>query len=293
MKIHLIDGTYELFRQHFGVPSRQDGDGVEIGATLGVLRTLTSLLRQQDVTHVGVAFDHVIESFRNDLFDGYKTGEGIEAELRNQFELAEAAAHALGVVVWPMVEFEADDALAAAAARFADAAGVDQVVIGTPDKDLAQCVRGERVVLLDRRRDNHIIDEAGVLAKWGVAPASIPDWLALVGDTADGIPGLPKWGAKGSSTVLARWGHIDAIPEDPEAWDVKVRGAKGLAAVLNERRDDALLYRQLATLRTDVPLDENLDGMAWRGARRAPLAELCARVGDPGLVERVPRFRDD
>ena len=213
MRIHLVDGTYELFRSHFGAPPRQDSGGREVGATIGLLRSLWLLLSTPGVTHVACAFDHVIESFRNDLYAGYKTSAGVAPDLLAQFELAEHAARALGVVVWPMVEFEADDALAAAAARFRDAPGVDQVVLCSPDKDLAQAVVGDRVVAWDRRRDV-VLDEAGVTGKFGVPPASIPDWLALVGDAADGFPGIPGWGAKSAATVLARFGHLGAIPDD-------------------------------------------------------------------------------
>ena len=219
MKVHLVDGTYELFRAYYGAPKASAPDGREIGATRGLLRSLHGLCNERDVTHVACAFDHVIESFRNDLFAGYKTGEGIEADLMAQFPLAERACAALGVVTWPMIEFETDDALATAAARFAAAPGVEQVVICSPDKDFAQCVRGQRVVLWDRLRSK-IYDDAGVREKWGIAPASMPDWLALVGDTADGIPGIPRWGAKSAATVLAHYGRIEAIPDDDAAWEI-------------------------------------------------------------------------
>jgi 5'-3' exonuclease len=291
VKLHLVDGTFELFRAHYGAPPASGRDGQPVGAVRGLLRSLLALLREDGVTHVGVAFDHVIESFRNRLFDGYKTGEGIEPELLAQFEPAERACAALGVVVWPMVEFEADDALATAAARWADAPGIEQVVLCSPDKDLAQCVRGARVVTLDRVRRT-LRDEAGVCAKFGVPPASIPDWLALRGDDADGIPGVRGFGEKTAAALLARWGHIDAIPDDEEAWDVKVRGAKALAANLRAARDDARLYRTLATLRTDVPLAETLDDLAWRGARRAALAAVCAELADDSLEARIDRWRE-
>ena len=213
MKIHIVDGTYELYRAHFGAPKAQAG-GREVGATRGILRSLLSLVREDGVSHVAIAFDHVIESFRNGLFEGYKTGEGVPEELMGQFGLAERAAHALGIVTWSMVEFEADDALATAAARWADADGVEQVLICTPDKDLAQCVTGTRVVRFDRMR-RLLLDEAGVVAKFGIPPASIPDWLGLVGDSADGIPGIPRWGEKAATTLLARFGRIEDIPDDP------------------------------------------------------------------------------
>ncbi|HEY0838779.1 MAG TPA: 5'-3' exonuclease H3TH domain-containing protein, partial [Vulgatibacter sp.] len=223
MKVHILDGTYELFRAHFGAPPARAPDGMEVGATRGLLRSLAMLVKQPGVTHVAVAFDHVIESFRNELFDGYKSSAGVPEELLAQFPLAEEASRALGLVTWPMVELEADDAIATAAARFGEDPRVEQVILGSPDKDLAQCVRGDRIVLWDRRREV-TLDEAAVAEKFGVPPASIPDWIALVGDTADGIPGLPQWGAKTSAAVLARWHRLEAIPADPAAWDVKVRG---------------------------------------------------------------------
>jgi 5'-3' exonuclease len=290
MKIHLVDGTYELFRAYYGAPASSAPDGREVGATRGLMRSLLALVRDPEVTHVAVAFDHVIESFRNQLFDGYKTGEGIEPELRSQFDLAEEATRALGMVCWAMVEFEADDALAAGAARYAADDRVDQVVICSPDKDLSQCVR-PGVVTWDRMRDT-VRDTAAVVDKFGVEPASIPDYLALVGDSADGIPGLPKWGAKSTSTVLARYRHIEAIPDDETSWDVKVRGAAGLAAVLRDHRGDAELFRTLATLRDDVPLAESVDDLAWRGAARELLEPLCASLGDDDLVGRISRWRD-
>jgi 5'-3' exonuclease len=266
VKVHLVDGTYELFRAHFGAPPAQDDAGRPAGAVRGLVASLRSLLREPGVTHVAVAFDHVIESFRNDLFTGYKTGEGIEPELLAQFQPAEDAVAALGVVVWSMVEFEADDALATAAQRFRDDPAVEQVVICSPDKDLAQCVVGSRVVCHDRQR-RAFRDEAGVVARFGVRPASIPDWLALVGDTADGIPGIPGWGEKSAAAVLARYEQIDAIPDDPRQWQLELRGRERLAASLAQRRGDAALYRRLATLRTDVPLKETLSDLAWRGTR--------------------------
>ncbi len=232
----------------------------------------------------------MVESFRNDLFDGYKTGEGIEASLLAQFPLAERAATALGLTVWPMVEFEADDALATAAARWAKAKSVEQVVLCSPDKDLAQCVVGDRVVLHDRMRQR-VIDEDGVREKWGIAPASMPDYLALVGDAADGIPGVPRWGAKSTATVLAAYGSLEAIPDDESGWSVKVRGAKALAENLRAHRDEAALYKTLATLRSDVPLAEKVGDLAWRGARRELLQPLCTEIGAERLMERIPRWR--
>ncbi len=291
MNVHLLDGTYELFRAHYGAPPATAPDGSEVGATRGLLRSLLSLVRNEGATHVAVAFDHVVESFRNDLFDGYKTGEGIEPALLAQFVAAEEAARALGFVVWPMVEFEADDALATAAARFREDRRVERILVCTPDKDLAQSVVGKRVVCRDRRR-RKTIDESGVVEKFGVGPASIPDWLALVGDDADGIPGIPRWGARSSATVLAEYGNLERIPDDPSEWRVKVRGAAALAENLTARRDDAVLYRTLATLRTDVPLTESVDDLEWNGARRNDLQRLADVVGDSEIVERVPRWRD-
>lgn len=292
IRVHLVDGTFELFRSYYGAPKATAPNGAEVGATRGLMRSMLSLLREDGVTHVGIAFDHVIESFRNALFEGYKTSEGIAPDLWEQFSLAERAAHALGLVVWSMVEFEADDALATAAARADAEPWVEQVVICSPDKDLAQCVRGTRVVCLDRMR-RRVRDEAGVREKFGVGPASIPDWLALVGDDADGIPGLPRWGAKSSSTVLARYEHLEMIPDDASQWSVAVPGAAALAASLHEHREAALLYRQLATLRADVPLLEDIEGLRWTGARRAELVSLCAELADEGLLERVHRWSDE
>jgi 5'-3' exonuclease len=287
--VHLVDGTFELFRAWFGAPRAVTSDGREVGATRGLLRTLLGLVTKGNATHVAVAFDRVIESFRNDLFEGYKTGAGLEAELVRQFPLAEQAARSLGLVVWPMVRYEADDALATGAARYADHA--DRVVLCSPDKDLAQCVRADRVVLEDRMR-NTTLDERGVVEKFGVEPASIPDWLALVGDTADRIPGIPKWGAKSAATVLSRWKRIDAIPQDPAQWEVTVRGAQSLADTLNPRRGEAQLFRTLATLCTDVPLPHTLADLEWKGADRDALAALCRTLEFDRFVERIPRFRD-
>ncbi|HET7012109.1 MAG TPA: 5'-3' exonuclease H3TH domain-containing protein [Anaerolineales bacterium] len=288
MKVHLIDGTYELFRNYYGAPPRRTPDGREVGATLGLVRSLLSMLNRPDVTHVGCAFDHVIESFRNDLYAGYKTSEGVEPDLLSQFPLAEEAVSALGVVVWPMIEFEADDAMAAAAARLRAQAPVEQVVLCSPDKDLAQMVSGRRVVAWDRRRDL-ILDEDGVRAKFGVSPPSIPDWLALVGDAADGYPGLPGWGAKSASAVLGRFGHLESIPEDRSQWGIAPGRAARLAQSLAEHHDEALLYRRLATLREDVPLKENLGDLQWRGPEPG-LVRLCREWGDEELAERVSRM---
>ena len=290
MKIHLVDGTYELFRSHFGAPPRTSPGGHAVGATVGLLRSLLMLLSTPGVTHVACAFDHVIESFRNDLFAGYKTSAGVAAELLDQFPLAERAVAALGMVVWPMVEFEADDALATAAARFKDAAGVDQVVICSPDKDLAQAVLGACVVCWDRRRDI-VLDDAGVHAKFGVRPHSIPDWLALVGDAADGLPGVPGWGAKSAGAVLSRFDHLEAIPEDPGRLGLPLGRAARLAESLASRREEAFLYRRLATLRDDVPLADDVAGLEWRGPT-AEFDEVCRELGDEGLAQRAARRRE-
>jgi 5'-3' exonuclease len=289
MNVHLVDGTYELFRAFYAVPSAKNAAGLEVGAVRGLARSMLALLREPGVSHVAIAFDHVIESFRNQLFDGYKTGEGIDPELWGQFELAERVCAALGIVVWPMVEFEADDALATAASRFAQAPEIEQVFIASPDKDLAQCVVGTRVVCLDRMRKKQL-DEDGVIAKFGITPAQIPDYLALVGDSADGIPGVPRWGAKSAAAVLREYGSIEASPDAAASWRVSVRGAAALAESLTERRTDALLYKRLATLRVDVPLAENLADLRYQGAPRAALEALAAELSDPALVERVPQF---
>jgi 5'-3' exonuclease len=288
MNIHLIDGTYELFRGFYGPPPKTAPDGREVGATVGLLRSLMELLRNPAVTHIACAFDHIVESFRNDLFAGYKTGEGIDPKLRAQFDLAEEAVAALGIVVWPMVEFEADDAIATAAERWRDDPAVEQIVVCSPDKDLAQLVSGSRVVCWDRRRDI-VYDEAAVMAKYGVPPASIPDWLALVGDAADGIPGLPGWGAKSAASVLAQFGRIEAIPDDVAQWPLPAGRARRLAEALAAQREDALLYRRLATLRRDVPLAEILDDLAWRGAR-PEFRQLSAELGVDDLPGRVDRW---
>ena len=265
MEIHLVDGTYELFRHYFAVPSARDRDGREVGAARGVLRSVLGMVHG-GATHVAVATDHIIESFRNDLWPGYKTGEGIEPDLRSQFELLEEVLAAAGVTVWPMVEFEADDALAAGAALAARDERVERVIICTPDKDLAQSVSGTRVVQLNRRT-RVTLDEAGVFGKFGVPPASIPDYLALVGDAADGYPGLPGWGAKSSAAVLAKFGHLECIPADWRDWSVNASNCGSLAATLNEQRDRALLFRTLATLRTDIPLFEDVDELQWHGPK--------------------------
>lgn len=286
MKVHLVDGTYELFRNWFAVPEARSETGKEVGATRGFMRSMVAMLHQPDVTHVGCAFDHTVESFRNDLFDGYKTGEGLEPDLLDQFEWVERASRALGLVTWPMVEFEADDALAAAAAKFRRSKKVDQVVICTPDKDLAQCVVAQRVVLLDRRRES-TLDAEGVFDKFGVTPDSIPDYLALVGDTADGIPGIPRWGAKSAAVVLARYRHLEEIPPAAEDWEVEVRGASTLAENLQELREEAWLYRELATLRTDAPVPETLGQLEWTGPDWSLLEPLCSELRETSVPDRL------
>lgn len=288
MKIHLVDGTYELFRSFYGAPSKQAPDGREVGATIGLLNSLLLLLTKSGATHVACAFDHVIESFRNELYPGYKTGEGIDPNLLSQFRLAERAVAALGLVVWPMVEFEADDALASATHRFQRRRSVEQVVLCSPDKDLAQLVTGARVVSWDRRREI-VYDETAVIEKYGVPPASIPDWLGLVGDSADGYPGIPTWGAKSASALLSKFKHLEAIPHDHRKWGLSAGRALRLAENLRSQWEDALLFRRLATLRTDVPLEENLKDLEWRGARKR-LRKLCKELGTSRLLDRVPRW---
>ncbi|MEZ5316786.1 MAG: 5'-3' exonuclease H3TH domain-containing protein [Vicinamibacterales bacterium] len=284
MNVHLVDGTYELFRYYYAAPSATSRDGLEVGAVRGVLGSILSMLGE-GATHVAVATDHVIESFRNDLWHGYKTGEGIEPALFAQFHPLEDALTAMGVTVLPMVEFEADDGLAAGAAVAAADRRVERVFICTPDKDLAQAVAGTRVVQFDRRAGT-VRDEAGVVEKFGVPPASIPDYLALMGDSADGYPGLPGWGAKSASAVLATYGHIEGIPAKAADWDVPVRGAAKLAATLDEYRDVALLFRQLATLRADAPAFASVDEIRWAGPR-PEFEALAERFGSPSLFRRA------
>jgi 5'-3' exonuclease len=292
MDVHLVDGTYELFRHFFGQPPRAADDGEEIGAARGVVQTVVGML-SDGATHVGVATDHVIESFRNELWPGYKTGSGIAPELRSQFDVLERALGALGVVVWPMVELEADDALASAASVAAMDPAVERVIICTPDKDLAQCVVGERVVQLDRRSGT-ISDEAAIWAKFGVAPASIADWLALVGDSADGFPGLAGWGRRSASVVLAHYGSFDDVPDRVSDWDPDVRrdvrGAAKLASRLADEREQAELFRDLATLRVDPALLSSVSSLRWRGPT-TEFGEVCRHFRDPGLAERAEALR--
>ena len=292
MKLYLIDGTYELFRAYYGAPPRTSPGGQPIGAVTGLLQTLLLLLREQRPSHIACAFDHVVESFRNDLFEGYKTGEGVPEDLAAQFDLAEDVSRSLGIVTWPMIEFEADDAIATATTRWKQAPEVGQVVICSVDKDLMNLVDGAHVVVWDRRRDITYTEE-DVVERFGVHPASIPDYLALVGDSADGIPGVPRWGAKGTATVLSEYGHLEAIPETHEDWSVSVRGARTLATNLAERRTDAELYRNLATLREDVPLTEELDDLRWRGVPRDRFVTLCDTLGLDRLKDAPDRWRQE
>jgi 5'-3' exonuclease len=283
VQVYLFDGTYELFRAWFGAPQAKV-DGREVGAVRVIVRSLATLLRTGAITHAGVAYDHLIESFRNDLFPGYKTGEGLAPDLVAQFPLAERAAAALGLRVWPMIDFEADDAIATAAARAVNEPAVSRVVIVAVDKDMCQCVIGQRVVCWDRWKDV-TLDEAAVIAKHGVPPASIPDLLALVGDTADGIPGLAGWGKTSAAKVLTRWRHVDDIPADPARWEVSVRGADRLASSLAAGRTDVALYRTLATLRTDCPIECDLEALRWRGPDRPALDALLDELGlQPGSI---------
>ena len=285
MEIHLVDGTYELFRHYFAVPSHKTSEGIEVAATRGVLGTLVRLL-ENGATHIGVATDHVVESFRNDLFDGYKTGEGTPPEIMSQFPLVEALIEAAGFITFPMIEFEADDALASAARIAKEDPSVNRILICSPDKDLAQCVTDDgRVVQFDRRQEV-IYDAAGVRAKFGVSPSSIPDFLALVGDSADGIPGLPGWGAKSSSLLLACYGTIEEIPLDPNKWDVPVRGAEKLAETLSQNFKEAQLYKDLTILRDNVPVMSNVSELEWVTPKEH-FTELCERLDASKLAERL------
>ena len=290
MKVHLVDGTYELYRAFYGAPPKRGNDGAEVGAVRGLLRSMLVLLAEADVTHIGIAFDHVIESFRNRLYAGYKTGEGIDPALYSQFGLAEEAMRALGIVTWPMIEFEADDAIATAAKRFAASSAVEQVVICSPDKDLTQCVSGDRIVCRDRMRGT-MLTQIGVTEKFGVPPASIPDWLALVGDSADGFPGIARWGAKSAAAVLSVYEQLEAIPNDPDSWTANVRGARVLAENLGAGRADAYLFRTLATLRFDAPLHESLDDLEWKGPDERALTALAQRLGDSQLLDQARKLK--
>jgi 5'-3' exonuclease len=283
MDVHLIDGTYELFRHFFAVPSVVDSGGQEVGAVRGVLSSIVSMI-ERGATHIGVATDHVVESFRNDLYPGYKTSEGVDPRLLSQFSILEEALESMGVVVWPMVYYEADDAMASAAARAALDERVGRVFICTPDKDLGQCVVGTRVVQLDRMRDS-VRDEAGVVAKFGVKPESIPDFLAVVGDSADGFPGLPGWGEKAAASTLSQYTHLEDIPKDWKKWHPSIRRAKSLCEVLRSGWNDALLFRTLATLRRDVSISETVDDLCWECARPG-FEKFCQRLQSSDLLRR-------
>jgi 5'-3' exonuclease len=284
MDVYLVDGTYELFRYFYAVPAARDADGREVGAVRGVLGSVLSMI-EGGVTHIGVATDHVVESFRNDLYPGYKTSEGVDPNLMSQFPILEDSLREMGVVVWPMVEFEADDAMASAAAKAAKDEGVGKVFICTPDKDLAQCVVGERVVQMDRRREI-VRDEAGVVEKFGVKPESIPDYLGLVGDSADGFPGVKGWGAKAASSVLSRHLHLEEIPRDWRQWDSTISRARALSESLFAAWDDALLFRTLATLRLDAPVFDGVNDLRWH-APRPGFEEMCRRMKSPALFARA------
>jgi len=284
--VHLVDGTYELFRHYYALPSARDENGQEVAAVRGVLSSVLGMIRN-GATHIAVATDHVVESFRNELWAGYKTSEGVEPDLLAQFPILESVLSAAGIVVWPMVEFEADDALAAAAAVADRDARVERVIICTPDKDLAQCVKGTRIVQLNRRT-RVTVDERGVVKKFGVSPQSIPDYLALVGDSADGYPGLRGWGAKSSAAVLGKYGHLESIPADWREWHVNATNASALAHTLSHERDRALLFRTLATLRTDLPLFENVDQLRWNGPIPT-FDEIAARL-DAARTEKRRRL---
>jgi 5'-3' exonuclease len=288
VKVHLVDGTYELFRYYYALPPHVNGEGMEVSATRGVVGTCLSLL-EDGATHVGVATDHVIESFRNDLWPTYKDGSGVDPLLKAQFPLVEEALEGAGFAVWAMVECEADDALGAAAAQAAADERVEQVVICTPDKDMAQCVVGDRIVQLDRRKGT-VFDVAGVIEKFGVPPESIPDWLALVGDSADGFPGLAGWGAKSAAAVLAHYGHLDQIPAMADDWEVGVRGAGRLATSLRENLTDALLFRRIATLELDS-ITVAVDDLEWTGPTKE-FWDLCQRLDAPGLAERAVKLAE-
>ncbi len=288
MEVYLVDGTYELFRAYFALPSLASPDGRPVGAVRGLVQSLLSLLRENGVSHIGCAFDSVIPSFRNEMFSGYKTGEGTPEDLLAQFPLAERAVAALGIRVWPMVEYEADDAIATAVEQIRSDPQVDRIIICSPDKDLGQLVEGSRVVCLDRRR-KEVMDDAGVVEKFGVPPQSIPDLLALTGDSADGIPGLPRWGAKSSATVLSCYRHLEHIPREG-AWEVTVRGMPALQATFAAQYEDALLYRDLATLRRDVPIEANEADVRWDGVRREEYTALCEELGFGRLASSPHRW---
>ena len=289
MLLHLVDATFELFRAYYSRPPENGPDGRPVNAVRGLLESMLSLLREPDLTHVAAATDHIIESWRNDLYPGYKSSVGMDPQLLTQFDDAERALRALGITTWAMVEDEADDAIATGVARFGDDPRLEQVVICSVDKDLSQCVAGTRVVLRDRMR-TITYDEAGVVAKFGVHPESIPDYLALVGDSADGFPGLPGWGSKSAAAVLAKFEHLEAIPDSPLEWGIPLRNASRLAATLQQQRSDALLFRRLATLNRDAAITGDLDSLAWQGVPRDAFVALCDELGFDRIRERVHRW---
>jgi 5'-3' exonuclease len=291
MKVHLVDATFELFRAFYspGRPLQHGPDGRPVNAVAGLIDSMLSLLREPDVSHIAAATDYVIESWRNDLYPTYKSSAGMDRDLLAQFRDAERALRALGIVTWPMVEDEADDGIATAVARFRSDHRVEQIVICSVDKDLGQCVEGERVVLRDRMR-RVTYDEEGIRAKFGVAPESIPDYLALVGDSSDGYPGLPGWGAKSAAAVLSRWIHLEDIPDSPLEWDLALRGASSLAATLRDHREEAALYKRLATLNRDAAVEEQLDDLEWHGVHRDDFTALCAELGFETVGSRVHRW---
>jgi 5'-3' exonuclease len=293
MKVHLVDATFELFRAYYspGRSLERGPDGRPVNAVRGLIDSMLSLLREPDVTHIAAATDYVIESWRNDVFPTYKSSAGMDPDLLGQFRDAERALRALGIVTWPMVEDEADDGIATAVARFREDPRVEQIVICSVDKDLGQCVEGERIVLRDRMR-RVTYDEAGIQKKFGVAPESIPDYLALVGDSSDGYPGLAGWGAKSAAAVLARWLYLEAIPDSPLEWDLALRGASSLAGTLREHRGEAALYKRLATLNADAAIDETLDDLEWQGVRRDEFTALCAELGFETVGSRVHRWAE-
>lgn len=294
MKLHLVDATFELFRAFYSRPPRQAPDGRPVNAVQGLVDSMLSLLRESDLTHIGAATDYVIESWRNDLYPGYKSSAGIDPDLLAQFRDAERALEALGMPVWAMVEDEADDAIAAAVARFGGNDRIEQIIICSVDKDLGQLVDGNRIVLRDRIR-RVTYDEDGITAKFGIGPESIPDYLALVGDSSDGFPGLPGWGSKSAATVLARWKHLEAIPASALDWEVPVRNASRLAATLEQQRADAVLYRRLAILNRDARIEDvtlTLDDLEWHGVPRARFMALCDELGFDTVRERVHRWTD-
>jgi 5'-3' exonuclease len=289
MKLHLVDGTYELFRAHFGAPPKKSASGQEVGATLGLVRSMMLLLSDPEVTHVAVAFDHVIESFRNKMYAGYKSSAGVDPVILNQFEIAERAVSALGLAIWPQVKFEADDAIASAVAKFRKEKSIEQIVICSVDKDLTQMVDGDRVICWDRRREV-FLNEKGVVEKFGVKPESIPDFLALVGDSADGYPGIKGWGEKSTAAVLAKYKHIESIPKDPTKIPLGLGRATTLLENLQKNYKDALLFRELSTLRTDVPIKESLADLKWQGTYPR-FKKVCDELMSESLVERVKNWR--